>query len=267
MNRHPSPSFPARRFRFAQARFAPTRIGRLGGRLGRGVLLAVAAWGLAATPAARAEPARENVVTLNASASEQVRQDLLSVRLLATQEGPAAAPVQEALKHTLDGALAEVRKSAQEGAMDVRTGNFSLMPRYGRDGRVNGWVGNAELVLEGTDTARIAQAVARVSGMNVVETGYAVSRRERERHEAELTQQAIAAFRDKAALIAKSFGYGGFALGEVSVQSLDTSGGVFPRVMAMAKSAMASDAGAPLPTEAGRATLSVTVSGSVLLTR
>ncbi len=243
------------------------RLQARGPRWTRGLLWAMAVWGLIGGPAARAEPARENVVTLNASATTQVRQDLLSVRLAATQEGPAAAPVQEALKRTLDGALAEVRKTAQDGAMDVRTGNFSLMPRYGRDGRVNAWVGNAELILEGTDTARIAQAVARVNGMNVVETGYTVSRRERERHEAELIQQAIAAFRDKAALIAKAFGYGSFALGEVSVQSLDTSGGVFPRVMAMAKGTMAPEAGAALPTEAGRATLSVTVSGSVLLSR
>jgi hypothetical protein len=61
--------------------------------------------------------------------------------------------VQNQLKVVLDAALAEARKTAAPGQMDVRTGNFSLYPRYGRDGKISGWQGSAELVLEGRDFA------------------------------------------------------------------------------------------------------------------
>ena len=56
------------------------------------------------------------------------------------------AAVQSALKRALDAALAEARKAAKPGLVDVQTGNFSLFPRYGKNNLINGWQGNAELL-------------------------------------------------------------------------------------------------------------------------
>ena len=99
--------------------------------------------------AAQSYPPPQNVVALSSSAELEVTKDLLTVTLNATRDGAEAAGVQAALKQVLDAALNEAKKSALPGAMEVRTGNFSLYPRYSRDGRISGWQGTAELVLEG----------------------------------------------------------------------------------------------------------------------
>ncbi|HNW01472.1 MAG TPA: SIMPL domain-containing protein, partial [Burkholderiaceae bacterium] len=61
----------------------------------------------------------------------------------------------------------------------------------------------------------------------------------------------------------KDFGFTGYTLREVSVNANDQGFNPNPRVMAMQAKAMSSDA--PVPVEAGRTTVLVTVSGSVQL--
>ena len=81
-------------------------------------------------------PEVRNVVQLMSSASVDVAQDWLTVTLGSTREGADPAAVQLQLRKALDAALAEAKKSAQAGAMDVHTSAFSLQPRYGRDGKM-----------------------------------------------------------------------------------------------------------------------------------
>jgi hypothetical protein len=61
--------------------------------------------------------------------------------------------VQTQLKAALDAALAEAKKSAQPGQLDVRTGNFSLSPRY-TQGRQDQWL--AGLDRAGARRARLS---------------------------------------------------------------------------------------------------------------
>jgi predicted secreted protein len=221
---------------------------------------------LATSAALAAEaPPPENVINFSATSTLEVTKDLLTVNLQATREGTEAAAVQGQLKQVLDAALAEAKKTAQPGALDVRTGQFSISPRYGRDGRINGWQGMAELVLEGRDNARVAQAAGRIQGMNMAGTGYSLSRELRDKHEAELTAQAIQKYRARAADMAKQFGFGSYVLREVHV-SAQEPGFPVPMVKTMMRSS-AADASESLPTEAGKGTLSATVQGSVQLVR
>jgi uncharacterized protein YggE len=78
----------------------------------------------------------------------------------------------------------------------------------------------------------------------------------------EAQAQAIERFKTKATEISKNFGFGGYTLREVSVNAND-QGFVQPRgrMVAMEAKAMSSDA--PVPVEAGRSTVVVTVNGSV----
>ncbi|MFZ5520724.1 MAG: SIMPL domain-containing protein [Pseudomonadota bacterium] len=213
-----------------------------------------------------AEAPRDNLVNLSSSATLEVPRDQMTVVLSVTREGAEAAAVQAALKQVLDQALAEARRSAAPGALEVQTGGFSMGPRYNREGRINGWQGSAELILEGTDTARVAQLAGRLSQMNVSSVSYGLSRGLRERHEADVTREAIQRFRVRAADVAKAFGFSGYTLGEVSVRSGDAGAPPVPR-MAVAMAKMADAEAAPLPVEAGKGSITVTVSGNVLLTR
>ena len=80
---------------------------------------------------ARAEtPPPQGVLGLSASASVEVTKDVLAVTFSTTREGTDANAVQAQLKQALDAALAEAKKAARPGQVDVQTGNFSLYPRY-----------------------------------------------------------------------------------------------------------------------------------------
>jgi predicted secreted protein len=240
------------------------------GRLQRAsaCLLASGALGLSAPAQAAEADGPRNAVNLSATATQEVTQDLLVVTLQAVKEGPAtaAAEIQAGLKRMLEAALAEARKDAQAQTMEVRTGEFSVQPRYNNAGRINGWQGSAHLILEGTDAARISQTSGRLSQFNVVNVGYGLSRALRERHESQLTSEAITRFKTRASQIATDFGLKGYTLGEVSVSSSEP--GFEPRpLMAMAVRAKSMEgADAALPVEPGKGVLSVTVSGRVLLT-
>ena len=229
---------------------------------------AVALSALALTVAAHAHaeaPPRERL-SLSASASADVARDVLGVAFSTTREGADAGGVQAALKQALDAALAEARKVAKPGQVDVQTGSFSLSPRYEpKTGKINGWQGSAELLVEGRDAAAIAQLSGRITTLTISRVGYSLSREAREKAEADISAQAIARYRAKAADYAKQFGYGGYVVGEVNVSS-DEAGA--PRPMAaMAVRKFSSSADEALPTEAGKATVTVNVNGAIQLTK
>jgi predicted secreted protein len=212
------------------------------------------------TVAVLAEP--QNVVSLDASASVEVSKDQLTITLHTTKEGAEAASVQTALKQALDAALTEARKAAQPGQMEVRTGNLSLYPRHSSQGRITGWQGTAELVLEGRDLPRVAQVAGRLNTMTVANITQSLSREARERHAADAAGRAIANYKAKAQEYAKQFGFASYVLREVNVSTSEPGG--YPQPMLMrAKSGMAEDAAVPV--EAGKAVVTVTVSGSVVL--
>ena len=207
--------------------------------------------------------APQNIVQLSANGSVEVQQDLLSISMNTTREGADATSVQTQLKTALDAALQEAKKATQPGQLDVRTGNFSLYPRYGRDSKITGWQGTVELVLEGRDFARISTTAGKIQTLTMGNVSFGLSREQRQKVEGEAQAQAIERFKAKAEGIAKAFGFGSYTLREVSVNANDQGYTPRPRMMAMEARAVAADA--PVPVEAGKTTVLVTVAGSVQL--
>jgi len=205
-------------------------------------------------------PPLQNVAQLSASAALEVQQDLLSMVLSTARDGTDSAEVQNQLKLALESALTEARKTAQPGLMEVRTGNFSLYPRYAKDGKINGWRGSTELVLEGRDFPRITAAAGKIQTLTLAHVGFALSREQRAKVEADTQAQAIERFKVKAAEVAKSFGFSAYSLREVSINAND-QGPLRPRMVAMEAKAAMSDS--PIPVEAGKASVLVHVSGSI----
>ncbi len=205
-------------------------------------------------------PVPSGVVALTASASVEVTRDLMAVTLSATREGTDASTVQSALKQALDAALLEARGAARPGQIDVRTGNFSMSPRYSPKGQMNGWQGTAELVIEGRDLTGIGQLAGRIQSMTIARVAQGLSREQREKAESGVTAQAIARYRTQAAEVTKQFGYSSYAVREVSVNSNEQGG---PEPMMMRAKVFAAAADAPLPVEAGQTSVTVTVSGTV----
>jgi predicted secreted protein len=208
-------------------------------------------------------PPPQNVLQLSATGTVEVQQDLLSLNLTTTREAGDANAVQSQLKIALDAALAEARKAAQPGQLDVRTGNFALYPRYSQGGKISGWQGTAELVLEGRDFGRITQTAGRIQTMTLGGVSFGLSREQRAKVEGDAQSIAIDRFKAKAGELAKGFGFSGYSLREVAVNTNDQG---FPRpVRTLAMDSRTGQADMAVPVEAGKSTVVVTVSGSVQL--
>jgi len=218
-----------------------------------------------AQPAAPPQQPPLDVLTLAASAGVEVPYDIMTLTLSTTREGTDAAALQGQLRQAIDGALTEARKAQRPGQVDVRTGGFSLSPRYGpKSPNITGWVGQAELVLEGRDMSAIAQLAGRLHTVTVARVGYSLARETRELVEADAAAQAIAKFRARATDYAKQFGYAGYTVREVNVGTSEPPG-VPPMPRARMMAAAAADES--IPVEAGKATVTVQVGGSVQMTR
>ncbi|MBC7683149.1 MAG: SIMPL domain-containing protein [Ferruginibacter sp.] len=205
----------------------------------------------------------QNVVQLTASGAVEVQQDLLTMVLATSRDGTDAGVVQTQLKVALEAALTEAKKAVQPGQLDVRTGNFSLFPRYSKDGKITGWQGTTELVLEGRDFARIASVAGKISTLTMGNVSFGLSRSQRAQVEGQAQAMAIEQFKGKAGEIAKGFGFASYSLREVSVNASDSGGMPRPRMMAMEAKMASGDMAVPV--EAGKSTVQVTVSGAVQL--
>ncbi len=232
-------------------------------RLARFGWVALAAGWVHAQPAVPPPVPGYHQVHLSASADVEAAQDWLTLTLSHRAQAPDARAVQIQLKSVLEPALAQARQQAQDGALEVRSGSFSVVARYGRDGHISGWQGQADLILQGRDTAAISQLASRLSGLTVSHLGFSLSREAGQRLEADVRQRAIANFRSQAQEVAQAFGFSSYRLGDVQVQA----GGQTPvfshRPMAMEARAAAADA--PVPVEPGKTWVQVTVSGTVHL--
>lgn len=201
-------------------------------------------------------------VSLSASASVQVPQDVLTLSLSTQRDGPDAQTVQSQLKAALDTALTLARRDASEGLMVVHTGRFSLSPRHDRNGKLTGWQGSAELVLQGRDFARLGEMAGKLQTLTVANASFSLTPEQRQTAQGQAQNQAIAQFRQRASEAAKSFGYASYALVDANINASDFGG---PRPGMLAMSARAGGDDAPVPMEAGLTTVTVTVSGSVQL--
>ena len=207
-----------------------------------------------------------NRVSLSASASVEVRQDWMSLNLSTTRDGSDAAAVQAQLRNALDAALAVAKPQAEKDRMELRTGSFSLSPRYGRDGKINGWQGSVELTLEGRDFERITATAGKVNSLTLNGIHFGLSPKARTALESDLQAQAIERFKTKAKEIAAAFGMGGYQIMQVDVGAVDggAEAGHRPMLMMAARSGMA-DAAPPVPAEPGRTTVQLSVSGPIRL--
>ena len=148
----------------------------------------------------------------------------------------------------------------------MRSGHFGIYPRHNNQGRVTGWQGQADLVVEGRDFARVSQLAGNLPRMTVAQADFSLSREGRQQLEAEVQSQAVQNFRQRAQALARDFGFAGYTLRQVNVSAVDRpEPGIQPRLM-VAEAAMA-PAAAPsaIPLVAGKDEVRITVSGSIQL--
>ena len=202
------------------------------------------------------------VLHLSASAQTEVAQDWLVMSLSVQKEGLQAPAVQKQLNAVLSAALAVASPMAKPGALEVRTGEMNVSPRYGRDGKINGWAGTAQLVLQGRDAEQIATLAARLPEMTVSRIEWRLSAEQKNAAETRIQAEAVARFQTRAQALTQQFGFSAYTLREVRVNAQEaTEGSVMPR-MAMVQM---DEAPAAVPTMAGKSRVVVNLTGSIAM--
>lgn len=206
--------------------------------------------------------APHQVLHLSASAQTEVAQDWLVMTLSVQKEGLQAPAVQKQLNAVLTAALAVATPLAKPGALEVSTGEMNVSPRQGRDGKVNGWVGSAQLVLQGRDAVQITTLAQRLQDLTVAHIDWQLSPEQKTAAEARIQAQAVSRFQSKAQELTQQFGFASYTLREVRINAQE--GG---EVVVMARMAMApmDAAAAPVPSVAGKSRVVVSISGSITL--
>ncbi|WP_175775691.1 SIMPL domain-containing protein [Burkholderia anthina] len=220
-----------------------------------------------ASPAAHAQTANPHfpepagVLSLSSQASADVPQDIIHITLFYEQQAKDPGTLTSALNQRADAALAQAKGVS---GVTAHTGAFSVYPSTDRDGKISAWRGRTEVVLESRDFAAASKLAGQLSNqMQVANVEFSLSPEAQRAAEQKLTTEAIKSFRVRADEAAKAFGYNSYSIRDVNV-----GGGrnvqPYPRMMAMAAAPMDSaKMSAPIAVEGGKATVSVTVNGSV----
>ncbi|HWS75238.1 MAG TPA: SIMPL domain-containing protein [Quisquiliibacterium sp.] len=225
-------------------------------------LAALAAISFAPAPAAAAEatPAHP-LLRLEAQAQREVTDDIAVAVFFVERDGPQPDALQAAVNPVLQSALAELKRDA---SLQVRSGRYLTQPRYGRDGRIEGWRVRGELIAESEDIAAVSKATATLAGrMNVASIGFRLSDAKRRQAERALTDEAAAQLYDRARATARALGFADVQLVEANLSSSGQPGVPMMRA-AMAQGAAPAEA-TPVPLEPGRSQVSVTLNGTLKL--
>ena len=142
---------------------------------------------------------------------------------------------QPATGKKLSALLDDVVKRARDTkGVEVRTGNYNVWPNTGSKGKIAGWRGQGEVILESKDFEAAAAGVEAVGQDRDLQHQFLVVARARGR--AQAAQGSGASLQDRALAAANAFGFSGYRLSKLE---LGGSGGPgpMPRMMAMAKDA------------------------------
>ncbi|KWH11315.1 hypothetical protein WT59_18110 [Burkholderia territorii] len=220
-----------------------------------------------ASPAAHAQTANPHfpepagVLSLSSQASADVPQDIIHITLFYEQQAKDPGSLTSALNQRADAALAQAKGVS---GVTARTGAFSVYPSTDRDGKISAWRGRTEVVLESRDFSAASTLAGQLSNqMQVANVEFSLSPEAQRAAEQKLTTEAIKSFRARADEAAKAFGYNSYSIRDVNVGG-SRNVQPYPRMMAMAAAPMDSaKMSAPISVEGGKATVSVTVNGSV----
>lgn len=210
--------------------------------------------------AAAAHESAGTRMTLQATASAEVPLDTVRITLAAETE----AADQATASKELATALAAAAKEAQGAAgITSHTGNYGIWPSRDQAGKINGWHGRGEIVLQSKDFAAASALATRMNGnvaiSNIV---FVLSNEARQAQEHKLLGQVAQAFQARALEATKAFGFSGYRIEQLD---LNGAGAVPPpRPMPMMRmAAKADEVNAPL--EGGNVVVSVSVNGTIVL--
>jgi predicted secreted protein len=218
--------------------------------------LAGASWLL--TAQAQNEPTYDQV-DLNASASQDVENDLLIAFVFAEVEANDQADAADAVNEAIAWAAGRARRI---DGIEVQTTNYNTRPVYANGRRIVGWVARQSLRLESTESQALSELLGELQQRVAVQSiNYGLSDAARDAAEEALIAEALAQFKRRAKLIADELGRDGYKIVRLSIGN---NGTIFASA-SRARMAFAEADVAQPEIEAGTQPLSVNVTGTIEL--
>lgn len=196
--------------------------------------------------------------SLQAQASTEVAHDTVQIVLAAELRASSQTDVAQALNARLDSVMQQAKEAA---GVTASSGSYRIWPSTNQDGKIAEWRGRAEILLNSTDFMAASRLAASLGDrMPISGLSFSVSKGARAAAEGKLLGEAVAAFKDRAQALTKALGFAAYRYGTIDLGG-NGQAAPMPRMM-MAKAA---DSMAAAPIEGGTETITVSVSGTILL--
>lgn len=203
-------------------------------------------------------PAQVTTIDLSAAASRSAANDLAQATAFFEAQDANAADLARRVNRSIATGLEAAK--AYPG-VKARTGATSTWPVHGKGGRsIEGWRTRSEILLETRDTAALSDLLGKLQDtLSVGQISLQPAPETRRKAEDAAALEAIAAFRARAALIAKAFDKT-YRLRQMTVNTTGDAQPIHP----LARASLAAEA-APMPVQAGETTVTVSVTGQIEL--
>lgn len=197
-------------------------------------------------------------IDLSADAAESAPNDL--ARATAFAEANAATP--QAVSSQIKSLLSEAENIAKGyGTVKRQSGRTSTYPVYGKPGKVATWRMRSELALESRDIGALSELTGKLQEkLGVTNIQFVPAPETRKAAEDKAIQSAIAAFQERAQLLARTLGKS-YKIKQLNV---NIAGNFHPQ-QALLRKAVSSSEIESMPMEAGESQIRVSVSGQIEL--
>ncbi|MEE9334791.1 MAG: SIMPL domain-containing protein [Granulosicoccaceae bacterium] len=202
-----------------------------------------------------------DVYSLSANAQSEIKNDLMTVSVVAQAEGSDAAVVADSINATMAWAVIQLKPF---GRIKTETRDYRTNPKYaGKPARIVGWNAIQMLQLESSDFDAMGSAIQKlqarlqVQGMNL-----GVKPSTRKQAEDALINEAMNAFKQRALLVQQNMGAPGYRVININIGT-DGHSTNFRQIETMSHDASHMSSAPAI--EAGASMISVRIDGSIQL--
>lgn len=212
---------------------------------------------------ANAEPTGYNQISFTSEVKTEVDND----EVQATMSKKAQAKDAKRLATTLNSAMNNAMKVAKRyPTVTVTTGQNSTYPSYDKNGKINGWTGQASINIKSTDLEATSELIANLQEDLVLgNLSFGVSETRQDEVEKQMLVKASKAFQQQAKTLTSAWGASGYNV--VNVQ-LNTGSTYYQPMRESGMYAMKASADVPAQEfESGNSTITVTANGTIELVK
>jgi len=199
-------------------------------------------------------------VRFQVESTREVDNDWITAVVGITAEDANPAVLADRVNREMTWALEQARS---ESRVKAKSGGYSTYPIH-EEGRLRRWNASQQLLLEGSDVGAMTALLGTLQErLQLQSFTFSVSEEQRRRVQQELVSEALAAFRARAALVAKGLDASDYSIDDISIE---TGSPAFPAPMMEARMSMSmKDSVAPPAAAAGTSRVGVTVQGAIVL--